>query len=101
MTVGNVGRSSIAMRSAGRVSKEKEDIGRAKDSLDALCKQLQEMEDTFQHEVDRLTAPLAPGDIPVEEYLVRPRKSDIAVQGVRLAWTPWSVDADGIAEPLS
>jgi len=100
LTVGNVGRASSAMRNAGRVSKEKEDIGRAKDSLDALREQLQEMENTFQSEVDQLTAPLAPGDIPVEEYLVRPRKSDIAVQDVRLAWTPWSVDADGIAEPL-
>lgn len=34
----------------------------------------------------------------LEEVTVRPRKTDIEASRPALVWTPWRVDAEGIAE---
>ena len=41
-----------------------------------------------------------PASFELTEVPVAPRKSDIAVEHLALAWTPWRVDSTGIAEPL-
>ena len=35
----------------------------------------------------------------VEADEIRPRKSDVSVDELKLVWCPWRVDATGIAEP--
>jgi hypothetical protein len=44
-------------------------------------------------------------DYPVDHFELesiplRPKKADLSVAKVVLAWTPWQIDATGIAEPL-
>jgi len=42
----------------------------------------------------------APGDFELQEVIIRPRKSDISVTDPMVAWMPWKVDPNGIADPL-
>lgn len=35
-----------------------------------------------------------------EPLEIAPRKSEISIERFSLVWTPWSLDPDGIAEPV-
>jgi hypothetical protein len=96
----NIGRATTAMRGAGRATKEKLDIASAEQELAAQQQKLLDLEEEFSREVDSLQASLDPASIPLESLLVRPRKSDIALTSFGLAWVPWRVTPDGIAEPI-
>ncbi|MBW2234563.1 MAG: hypothetical protein JRG85_04095, partial [Deltaproteobacteria bacterium] len=94
---GNVGRAATAARSASRAQREAGDVARAKARVEDLRSDL----DALQAEFDSGTAPLResvdPREIRVEAHSVRPRKSDLSVEGPQLAWAPWWVSPEGIA----
>ena len=96
----NIGRVSTAMRGAGRAGKEKMDIQRALAELDAQQQKLLDLEADFARDVDGLEASLDPTALELEPIHVRPRKSDISLRAFGLAWIPWRVTPEGIAEPL-
>jgi hypothetical protein len=98
-SLGNVGRASTAARGASRTASERRDISRARDDADVLEEQLQELEAEFEGRLEAVRDPLAEEDLAFEELPIRPRKSDLNVERVALVWTPWRVDAEGIAEP--
>jgi hypothetical protein len=95
----NVGRAASAARAAGRAAQERGDIGRAEDSLEALRRKSMELEVAFQEEVNRIAPPLRPEVVALERLPIRPKKADITVEQVVLAWTPWKVRAAGRPEP--
>ena len=97
--VGTIGRASTAMRTAGRVSREKEDVARAQESHETLRRRFEELEQSFAQETDRIKERFEPGQIRLSRVTVRPRKSDIVIENVGLAWTPWAASADGVLEP--
>jgi len=94
---GNVGRAATAARSASRAQREAGDVARAKARVEDLRSDL----DALQAEFHSGTAPLResvdPREIRVEAHPVRPRKSDLSVEGPQLAWAPWWVSPEGIA----
>ncbi len=96
----NVRKASTAARNMGKAAKEHGDIGRAKAALEVQQEKFAALEQEFQEELDELEEPIRPEDLEIEEYLVRPRKSDLMVNEVSFAWLPWSVDATGISQPL-
>ena len=96
----NVRKASTAARNVGRTAKEYGDIGRAKEALEIQQQKYADLEEEFQQELDKLEEPIHPEDLEIEEYPVRPRKSDLMVNEVAFAWLPWSVDATGISQPL-
>jgi hypothetical protein len=98
VSVGTVGRAGTAVRGIGRASKEKEDIGRAQEDLAAQQQKLEALEAQFEEDSRALMEQYDPACLELEEIVIRPRKSDIVVGAIRLAWTPWSVDTSGIAE---
>jgi hypothetical protein len=95
----NVGRAASAARAAGRAAQERGDIGRAEETLDVLRRKSMELEVEFQEEVNRIAPPLRPEVVTLERLPIRPKKADITVEQVVLAWTPWKVRADGRPEP--
>ncbi|HUF79343.1 MAG TPA: DUF87 domain-containing protein [Thermoanaerobaculia bacterium] len=99
MTVGTVGRATSTLRSAGRIGKEKADVARASDSLEALTQRLAEMGGQFEEEVEAMRGRFEPAAAAIEQAHLRPRKSDITIEAVGLCWTPWKKAADGTAEP--
>ena len=96
----NVRKASTAARNVGRTSKEHDDIGRAKEALEVQKQKFADLENKFQHEIDKLEEPIHPEDLEIKEYPVRPRKSDLMVNEVSFVWLPWSVDSTGISQPL-
>jgi hypothetical protein len=94
-SVGNVGRASTAMRSATRIGREKEDVARADESLDVLRQRLASLAATCEQEVANAQAALDASTLTLATQELAPRKSDIAVGTVALAWTPWRTGADG------
>ena len=97
---GTASRAGTSMRRQGRLSKEKDDVVRAKEDLEAAQEAFAEMEVEFAEKLDTLKADFEGKDIAVTASPVKPRKSDIETTPVRLLWAPWAVDMDGVATPL-
>ncbi len=96
----NIGRATTAMRGASRAGKEKMDIVRAQEELEAQQIKLQEMEEDFNRAVEDMEETLNPTTIELTPYHIRPSKSDITFKTFGLGWTPWRVSPEGIAEPV-
>jgi len=98
-SVGNVGRATTAARSASRIGREKEDVERAGESLDVLKQRLAALQAECEQEVAALQSSLDASNVSLTAQELAPRKSDIAVGGVALAWMPWRTGADGFPSP--
>jgi hypothetical protein len=83
-STGNIGRAATAARSVGRASKEKGDVDRAAENVETVRQQIADLEKELQAEAETLPPPSASG--PLEELRVAPRKSDLVVEQVALAW---------------
>ena len=92
--------ASSSMRSVGRQSKEKADIARAKDNLEDLQVEFEDLEHAFNDAVDELAEKLSIDNLEFEDLQVTPRKSDISIEEFAVCWLPWRVDSSGIAEPI-
>jgi hypothetical protein len=92
-----LGRASTAARGVGRSMKEGQDVGRAKENVEALRQQLTDLNAEF--EADRLETRIDPQVEQLETVTIRPKKTNISVQLVALAWAPFWQDAQGTLTP--
>ncbi|MBA5868210.1 MAG: ATP-binding protein [Nitrospira sp. CR1.3] len=92
----NLGRATTAIRSAGRVMKESQDVGQAEENVAALQQQLADLEAQFKSESDALASATDPLNEKLESIAIKPTKTNIAVKLVALAWTPHWRDATGM-----
>jgi hypothetical protein len=88
ISVTNAGRIGTAARNAGRIGRESGDVARAEEGREALEQRLREMQNELEQEVARLQGELDPQTVKLERVEVKPRKSDIDVTTVALAWVP-------------
>ena len=95
-----LGRATTAARGAGRVLKEGQDIERAEENLKALEQQLAELEAQVARETEELRSAVDPLEEELETLEVRPKKSDISVRVLGLAWAPYQRDARGATIPV-
>ncbi|HEX7765590.1 MAG TPA: ATP-binding protein, partial [Nitrospira sp.] len=95
----NIGRATTAIRSAGRVMKESQEVGYAEENVAALQQQLADFEAQFKTESDALAAATDPLNEKLETISIKPTKSNIAVKLVALAWTPQWRDQKGTVIP--
>jgi hypothetical protein len=100
LSTGTVGRATTSMRGFGRTAREREDVARAVQEVEVIRTRLADLERQFQSEAARVQGDFEPEDIVLQEIRIRPRKTDIRMEGLALVWTPWGVSRDGIAEPL-
>jgi hypothetical protein len=94
----NVTRAASAAKGVGKSLEQRDDIGRAEDSVEQVAEKMAKLEAEFQEEMAKIEQTVAADRLGLDEVLVTPRKTDIAVGTVALLWTPWYVSADGIAE---
>jgi aryl-alcohol dehydrogenase-like predicted oxidoreductase len=90
-----LGRATTAARGVGRSMKESQDIDRAEESVDVLRKQLTDLESQLQVETQDLTTRMDPQSETLQAMEVRPKKANITVKTVALAWVPHWQDATG------
>jgi hypothetical protein len=88
----NVNRAASAMRAAGRAGREKQDVTQAQENIHALQTQLDELEVQFQAEVSALDASINTAKLLLEPIDIKPRKADIDVTRVALAWVCTETD---------
>ena len=91
----NIGRATSAIRGAGRVLKESQDVSLAEENVAALQKQLADLEAQFKSESEALSAATDPSNEKLETISIKPTKANIAVKLLALAWTPHWRSSDG------
>jgi hypothetical protein len=97
VSVSTLGRATTAARGVGRSMKEQQDIGRAQESVETLQTQLAELEAELQAETQNLEAKVDAQNEQLEKVSIKPKKSNISVQLVTLAWAPFWQDESGEA----
>ena len=95
----NIGRAATAIRGAGRVLKESQDVNFAEDNVVALRQQRADLEAQFKAESEALAAASDPLQEKLELLSLRPTKAHILVKLVALAWTPYWRGSDGSTTP--
>jgi hypothetical protein len=83
-----VGAAASAARSMGRVAKERGDVGRATENLEALERQLADLDAEIESQVKLLEAAGDPLTEQLETIHLKPRKSNVTVRLFSLAWRP-------------
>jgi hypothetical protein len=94
-----LGRASTAAKGAGRAMQEGGDVARAKETVTAIQQQLTQLDEQFKTESAEVAASADPQTEPLETLTLKPRKANINVQLVALAWAPFWADATGAATP--
>jgi hypothetical protein len=94
-------RAGSAARSAGRAFNERGDVARADESLESLTADRDTLLKAIEAETGALSASLDPASVALEKIRIAPRKSDIAVGRIALAWEPWRAGPDGFPRPAS
>jgi hypothetical protein len=96
----NVNSAGSAIKNATKISKERSDVSRAMDNLQVEDENLQDLEHELEVQLKQMES-LPPAEkIPLSEYRLRPKKTDITIDEVSLAWLPWGLKATGMVEPL-
>jgi hypothetical protein len=95
----NIGRATTAIRGAGRVLKESQDVSMAQENVAALQQQLSDLDAQFKAESEALALASDPLQEKLERVLLRPAKANITVKLVTLAWTPHWRASDGSLAP--
>lgn len=94
----NVGRVATAARGASRAARESGDVGRAEETVEAVQAQIADLEAQLRQDIDAVSAKLDPTGEELTPQTVKPKKTNIAVKLVVLAWAPHAV-TPGDAEP--
>jgi hypothetical protein len=99
LSTSTLGRATTAARGVGRSMKESQDIARAQDSLGAIEQQKADLEAQVQSEIDALGSAMDPLKEAFEPLVIRPKRTEVTVQLVALAWAPAWIDGQGRRTP--
>ncbi len=84
----NMRRAGTAVRGFGRASKERQDVERAEDDLQALLEQHEELEAELQAALVNLATEIEAEVADTTTFELKPRKTDIDIRLVAVAWVP-------------
>jgi hypothetical protein len=68
--------------------KESADVTRAAENVEALQQQLQELNAQLESEINQLTSTSDPTNEQLETVSIKPKKKDINIRLIALAWLP-------------
>jgi len=91
-------RMGTALKTAGRVQKEKMDVARARETAEAVRRQMAELEAQLQEELNQLEFSFDPAAEELDRIPVRAKSTDIAVEIFAFAWLPYRA-VDGRLTP--
>jgi hypothetical protein len=87
-SAGTVGRAATAARGAGRTMKERSDVERAQENVEAVRARLAELEAQLAQELEDAAPAIDAMTVELEPVPVKPKKAGISVRAVVLAWAP-------------
>jgi hypothetical protein len=94
----NVRKATSTAKAAGRAMRQTDDADTAQKALDHALERFTDLEIEFQNEVEKLEAAHRPETLILETLELAPRKTDIVIEQVVLAWTPWITSSSGQSE---
>ena len=83
----------------GRTLKESQDIGRAKDTVDAVQQQLQQLDEELRADTAAIEERFNAAAEPLDTLTCKPKRTHIAVRLVALVWAPYAANPDGSSVP--
>ena len=92
-------RFGTAVKSAGRMRKESMDVARAQEMASAVKQEIAELDERLQAEIDGLESTFDPAAEELEEIMLKPKSTDIALEVFGLTWLPYRKSADGRVNP--
>jgi hypothetical protein len=92
-------RFGTAVKSAGRMRKERLDVARARETAAAVKHEMDELDERLQSDIDSLDAIFDPADEELEEVTVKPQSTNIRLEVFGLTWMPYRKDAGGRLTP--
>ncbi len=95
-----VGKATTAAKAATRAAQQRGDVSQAASSLDELRRKHDDLQVRFQEEIESMAAALRPEALVLEPLPIRPKKTDLTVEKVVLAWMPYQIDGQGRAEAV-
>jgi hypothetical protein len=90
--------ASTSMRSAGRAVEQRQDVAQAQETVEAIHQQLADMEAECEAKMEQVRQAADPEKLQLEAFSLQPRKGDLSVTRVALAWTPWYQASSGAFE---
>ena len=75
-----------AVNRSGRILKDRGDISRAQEKVEELEGKLQALEEELGKKIEELAETYDLREYPIDSFSLRPRKSDIEVEAIALAW---------------
>jgi hypothetical protein len=87
VSAGTLGRATTAARGVGRSMKEASDVQRAEESVEAVKAAIARLEEQIGGDVAAVTGRFEQ-DAPLEKVAISPKRGQIEVQFVALAWKP-------------
>jgi hypothetical protein len=94
-SVSNITRASSAMKNAGKVFREQQDVSQAGETVEAYKERLANLDAEFKAEAEKIQAGFDADQLQLEEIAIQPKKADVTVSQVLLLWEPWVMGVDG------
>ena len=88
LSYSSLSRATSTARGVGRSYKQTTDVARAGENVAALQEQIAEMEAQFRAEADAMGGGGDPVSDQLETVVVKPKRLDVSVRAVGLAWVP-------------
>lgn len=88
VSAGTLGRATTTMRGGARTAAKKRDIDEASESLAAVESRYQALEVELETELQRIQGEYDINQVRLDTVHIRPRKTDISMTMIGLAWMP-------------
>jgi hypothetical protein len=92
-------RFGAAVKSAGRMRKERMDVARAQETVAAVRQEMGELDQRLLGDIDSLEASYDPATAELEEVTVKAKSTNMTLEAFGLTWMPYRKGADGRLSP--
>ena len=79
-------KAGTALRSAGRMYREKEDVARAEQRVQEIEEEIEALEEELMEEIEAISEKYDPDNYEIEPFYLKPRRSDIHDIEVAILW---------------
>ena len=88
-------KATSAIGSVSRTYRDSADIGRAEENVEAVKRQLEDLQAQIESEVSEIQSQMDSATASLETIAVKPKKANISVRMFTLAWAPYAKDESG------
>jgi hypothetical protein len=99
VSLGTLGRATTTARGVSRSMKEAEDVNRAEENVASIAQKLADLEAEFKAEAAGIERSFDPQTEELGKVSLKPKKVNIDVKLVALAWAPYWRDTQGGVKP--